>query len=627
MYPLLHGIYASHYDALKPDNIQEFTANGTWTKPSGFHAGATVFVEVWGGGGAGGSNSGIGGGGGGGGGKGEYRALLSTLGATESVTVGPGGPVSGLPGSNSSFGIFKTAGGGDPGTDTNGGGGGSGDFPGQDGFNQATDGGSGGNAGGDGGGAGGAGGIEGGAPPHTGDPPGGGGGGAADDGTDGAAGGNGFVRVTIRDAYRAYLPSVGPFATNGTVSIGTLDDIHFATGGTCSYTENRATPLTYKDVTFDGGSPLAPNHTDTNAIFIWADRIIFNTGVETILTDGGAGGPGLDENVTGFVLGTGGSAGFLYVGVGSSGGGAGGQGQEASPSDGGAGGSGGNGDRPPQIYWDIPQSTGGVGTGTNDSTGYAFYGSGGAGGNGGTVNGTPGFGGAGGNGFGGGGGGGDATGSGSGIGAGGGGGSGGLLVCIANEIRGVTTVSAMGADGGQGMPGAAGGGGAGGGVVWFAARKYDGQTTPVVTGGAGYISDERAATQSSIDLSTTDLGWTITLTSIATGFSTNLINFSVDTNPLNYSQSGNDINVSYTGTDTLDDIVNLINANSTLVTASGSGGTQAEGTAGPYFLTGGFPHIVPTAGANGSPGLARIFRINRNDTLTEMTWTSSWNLL
>src|SRR3990167_3089604 len=71
-----------------PD-VQTFTASGTWTKPSG---GNIAFIQCWGGGGGGGSSpEGSGAGGGGGGSYTEKWILLSSLGATETVTIGAGG--------------------------------------------------------------------------------------------------------------------------------------------------------------------------------------------------------------------------------------------------------------------------------------------------------------------------------------------------------------------------------------------------------------------------------------------------------------------------------------------------------------------------------------------------------
>ena len=68
-------------------NVQTFNASGTWTKPSGFNANSRVLIECWGGGGSGAKVATTGGGGGGGGYN--YRWLtLSTMGATETATVG-----------------------------------------------------------------------------------------------------------------------------------------------------------------------------------------------------------------------------------------------------------------------------------------------------------------------------------------------------------------------------------------------------------------------------------------------------------------------------------------------------------------------------------------------------------
>ncbi len=105
--------------------MQVFTANGTWTAPSGCRS---VEVTVVGGGGGGGGVDGIasyGAAGGGGGGAGTAIKIItsSTFGATETVTIGSGGSGgagsgggNGSTGGDSSFGSHCTGGGGFGGT-------------------------------------------------------------------------------------------------------------------------------------------------------------------------------------------------------------------------------------------------------------------------------------------------------------------------------------------------------------------------------------------------------------------------------------------------------------------------------------------------------------------------------
>jgi hypothetical protein len=96
-----------------PIDIQTFTSGGTWTKPA---RGRLAFIECWGGGGGGGG--GLGGGGGGGGGLYVSAWIpLSSLGATETVTVGAGGAARttdgvGNNGGNTTLGTLVTAYGG-----------------------------------------------------------------------------------------------------------------------------------------------------------------------------------------------------------------------------------------------------------------------------------------------------------------------------------------------------------------------------------------------------------------------------------------------------------------------------------------------------------------------------------
>lgn len=112
-----------------PVDIQTFTSNGTWTKPTGFTP-SVVFVKMWGAGGGGGAGASLatatiakGGAGGGGGAFVREAYLASDLPSTVSVTVGTGGSA-GTPGAagaaggaggiggSTSFGTYATAYGG-----------------------------------------------------------------------------------------------------------------------------------------------------------------------------------------------------------------------------------------------------------------------------------------------------------------------------------------------------------------------------------------------------------------------------------------------------------------------------------------------------------------------------------
>jgi hypothetical protein len=97
-------------------DVQTFDESGTWTKPV---AGSMARIQVWGGGGGGGRNTGnSNASGGGGGGYNEITVPLSSLGATETVTVGAGGAGrtgstgNGTAGGNSFFGAICAAYGG-----------------------------------------------------------------------------------------------------------------------------------------------------------------------------------------------------------------------------------------------------------------------------------------------------------------------------------------------------------------------------------------------------------------------------------------------------------------------------------------------------------------------------------
>lgn len=108
---------------------QQFDADGTWTKPSGFGTNAMALLEAWGGGGSG-ARYAVGNAGGGGGGSYVRRWVkLSDLAATIAITLGLGGAARGSDqvganGGNTVITGWLTAYGGEGGNNTNGGAGG-----------------------------------------------------------------------------------------------------------------------------------------------------------------------------------------------------------------------------------------------------------------------------------------------------------------------------------------------------------------------------------------------------------------------------------------------------------------------------------------------------------------------
>ncbi len=84
---------AADVPTVTPTNVQTFTSNDTWTKPSGALMVEVYFIGAGGGGSSGArdTTTASGGGGGGGGGFGFKRFVASGLSATEAIVVGSGG--------------------------------------------------------------------------------------------------------------------------------------------------------------------------------------------------------------------------------------------------------------------------------------------------------------------------------------------------------------------------------------------------------------------------------------------------------------------------------------------------------------------------------------------------------
>lgn len=104
--------------SVKVNDYQAFTADGTWLKPAGTPANATVTIQLWGGGGGGANNNTTASSGAGGGGCVQYTCKAGDLASSVAVTIGAGGTV-GVAGGTSTFGTLLTAFGGGPGNFVN----------------------------------------------------------------------------------------------------------------------------------------------------------------------------------------------------------------------------------------------------------------------------------------------------------------------------------------------------------------------------------------------------------------------------------------------------------------------------------------------------------------------------
>lgn len=266
-------------------------------------------------------------------------------------------------------------------------------------------------------------------------------------------------RVLLSAASGPFLPSVGPFATNGLVPISSLRNQNLTSA---SITSSRSNPYKANTLTITNGGVIQPGG-GVPAMFIWANQLLMDFDA-TINLPVDNGSDGFWDGVSFYAAGSGGS------------GGSGGGGGSASGDAGGAvlGGDGGNsGGSGSEGVGDDGAASGGGGSGLASAynSGF-FYGSGNDGGMGAFGS----AGGLGGNGCGGGGGGGGSDPSGAG---GGGGAGGGLCAIVCNKIASLNVASigqitAQGGLGGGGANSGGGGGDGGSGVVYLATKYWQG---------------------------------------------------------------------------------------------------------------------------------------------------------
>lgn len=267
-----------------------------------------------------------------------------------------------------------------------------------------------------------------------------------------------------------YLPAVGPYAGLGPVLISGLPSGGWDQSGFRFYSSQAAPVMNDTENIYDGGgsSPFGADLSSTSACFIWMNRFDGSLVTGQSILDASGQAPDASSGSTAAAGGNGGS-----------GGGGGNAEDEDFPSalPGAPGGSGNNGTAG-QVSGPASAGAGGLGWGLTYSSGYAFP-------NGGNSQDGAGIGGPG---YGGGGASGAVLGT-DGIsqssGAGGSGG-GGITGVFNYLIGGGCFMTATGSTAGSGdgstfLDGSSGGGGS----IWLASRMYDGQLTPVVTGGPG----------------------------------------------------------------------------------------------------------------------------------------------